>query len=123
MTNIKVTTWGPDTCTCRVQYQWDDDLPPDQQVHSLVSVLHRGDEHGAVLDDTIYSVLREESTRKNKALGVCAEHGLDVDAIAWVYSPGRTLVLTIQGLSTTAKQALNRDIVAAVGIGLVVIVP
>lgn len=122
MANIKVNTWGPDTCTCRVQYQWDDALPQDQQVHTLVAVLHRGEEHAAVLDNSIYAMLREESTRKSKALAVCEQHGIDPDTVRWVFSEGRTLVLTIPALTPALKQTLNYDITAAVGIGLVALV-
>jgi hypothetical protein len=124
---VHLQRFQPDTCTCVVLESWDDSVPDDQVVHTMVSIEHRGAEHASILDDSLYGVIRAENVRKNLAIGVCLaavpELGQDPRQVAWVYTAGRTLLLSFPGvnLSGTLKATLQATCETEFGLGLIVI--
>jgi hypothetical protein len=117
---IQQTTWRPDTCSCQLVTEWDDALPDDQRVHSMTSIVHRCEQHAAILDASLFTTVREESRRKNVALGVCQGQGRDPSAIPWEFDAGRTLILHVGG-SKTDRTLLQTLIAAEVGLNLVTV--
>jgi hypothetical protein len=67
---IQKTKWKPDTCECVYVYEWDDTLPNDQIVHTLVeadSIPCRF--HNSLPTDVAYANVISENTTKNVVLG------------------------------------------------------
>lgn len=124
---VHYQSFSPDTCTCKVLESWDDSVPADQVVHTLVSVEHRGDEHASILDDSLYGVIRAENVRKNLAIIACLaeapELNNDPEQVAWSYTPGRTLLLSFPGvnLAGALKSTLQATCDTQFGLGLIVI--
>ena len=70
MTNIKVTTWTPDTCDCVIQYQWDEDLDEDTRTHSLNFIRKSCQAHSNLLPNeaVTYTAVLDENNKKSRAL-------------------------------------------------------
>ena len=67
--------WTPDTCDppgCRIEYEFDDELPLDQIDASkrLVRVERVCSAHQGLNPDEIYAAALDENPRKNRALGL-----------------------------------------------------
>ena len=65
-----VTRWSPDTCGCQLEYEWDDNDPPERRSHNLFDFVHRCPAHSASLiadDSEGYNAVKDENTRKNIA--------------------------------------------------------
>ena len=121
---IKIQNYAPDTCTCVVQESWDDSLPADQVVYSLVSILHRGDEHAAIVDGSLFSVLYEENKRKNKAWNKAIEaSGLASGRVVWSFNVARTLQLSFpqDNVSANIKAQIQLWCDSNLGVGKVVV--
>lgn len=124
---LRQQIYAPDTCRCQVLESWDDSVPEAQRVHTLVAILYRGEEHASIVDDSLYSVLREENTRKNIAVGICVEEapelGGDAEQVAWTFTPGRTLHLSFPTVDVNrqTKEAIQTACDTQLGLGLVVI--
>ena len=124
---LRQQLFQPDTCTCRVLEEWDEALPLDQVVHTLVAIQHRGDEHSAILDDSLYSTIREENRRKILAVGIALATATvlanDPATVAWSFTAGRTLQLTFPtvNVSNADKTAIQSECDATLGLGLVTV--
>jgi hypothetical protein len=80
---LHVTTWTPDTCDCVIHYQWDDQVPQDQRIHTPLEQTRTHDGqlvprrvcpvHSAVAAPgkhvEHHDLVKEENTRKNRVLG------------------------------------------------------
>lgn len=93
---VKRTTWGPDTCACRLTYEWDDALDPLLRIHTLVATENKCPAHAAMVDDSILAVVLEENRRKNIAASIArVELGRATDDpmqwYVWVYTAERML--------------------------------
>ena len=121
---IRIQNYAPDTCTCVVQESWDDSLPSDQVVYELVSVLHRGDEHAAIVDGSLHAVLYEENRRKNKAWGKAIELSNKVgDRVAWSFNAARTLLVSFpqDNVPASVKTQIQAWCDSNLGIGKVLV--
>lgn len=122
---LKVTRWSPDTCSCIIDYQWDDTLPNDQITLTPVNIVQRCTAHESLQDtNSVYDAVNEENPRKNKALDEILQNApsntwYDIDAnsgqrifknnigINWSWSgtaPNRTITLTFSGVTLTNQQ-------------------
>lgn len=68
---IKKTTWYPDTCGCKITYEWDDSLPAEQIEHKAVDSKlcehHKGigKDHRLALDTALHeNRLKNQTLRK-----------------------------------------------------------
>ena len=121
---IKIQQFAPDTCACVVLETWDDALAGDQVVFGLAGIVHRGDEHLAILDDSLYAVIREENYRKNVCQFLAATMAaVAFNEVAWSFTPGRLLQLSFPNV--VVDQATKTSIQLAcddkVGLGKVVV--
>ena len=121
---IRVQLYSPDTCSCSVQESWDDALAGDQVVFTLAGIVHRGDEHLAILDDSLYAVIREENYRKNVCQNIAATTAaVALNEVAWSFTLGRLLELSFPNV--VVDQATKTSIQLAcddkVGLGKVLV--
>ena len=118
---LKTTRWSPDTCTCSVDYSWDDSLGDSERIHNLSKVIQRCPAHQALSDDDTFSSLMDENPRKNISLAHCLEHGPPAlfDTIdgtkqlkgnlsfnrSWSgTAPNRILTISFTGINLTTQQ-------------------
>lgn len=121
--------FSPDTCSCEIVYEYDDSLPQDRVVLAFHSLIHKGDEHAAIVDASILQAVFEENRRKERALEICRTQGLRTEPsedgtlaaqVAWSYTAGRTLALRAQA-STSRRTSIRTACDAALGIGKVTV--
>ncbi len=65
---LHTTRWRPDTCTCIIEYSWEDTAPEEQRTHSVHRVTNKCEAHKNLNDKEIYAAVTEENPRKNLAL-------------------------------------------------------
>ena len=121
---LKQQQFSPDTCTCSVIEQWDDALPADQVVYSLISIVHRGPEHAAIIDASLYTTIYEENRRKNLAQNFAvATAKLTPDRVAWAFNAARTLLISFpqNNVPANVKTQIQTWCDANLGIGLVLV--
>lgn len=96
----QITRWSPDTCTCIVEYSWDDTVKQEDRTHTLHRIATRCIDHGSLDDDATYAAITEENPRKNLALAAIqslAPTLFDGDQFlgSWSFSANRTLDIKI----------------------------
>jgi len=135
----KTTRWSPDTCSCVIEYTWDDTLTEDQRVHTLKTI-SKCSNHSALNDDTAYSSVLEENPRKNIAHQLVMDNGptslsdlingtrqlKPTISLQYTFSgiaPNRLLTITYNGAGLTSQQksAIQPILNNRFGIGKVVI--
>lgn len=63
---INVTTWSPDTCDCKIEYEWDTEVVQEDRVHTVSRILNVCDAHKDLADDTVkFDQVTDENQRKN----------------------------------------------------------
>ncbi len=104
---IKTTRWEPDTCECAVVYEWDDDVPSEQRIHSLSEIINKGPEHAHILDASLYTTVLDENRRKNVMFNIV--NTTDPEIIPeWEFTAGRVLQITFSGnIPNNIKQQLQ----------------
>lgn len=120
---IQIQQYRPDTCNCIVLEAWDDSVPEDQRIHTLVGIVRRGDEHASILDASLYPTIREENNRKNLCINQCKQvvTTIDPNRIKWVFTPGRLLQVSFEGINlpNATKQAIQTWCDENLGVGKV----
>lgn len=131
------TRWRPDTCSCSIEYEWDDGDSPDSRVHTVVAVVPCSDHAGLNLADGGSTVL-DENQRKNKVLALILEQhpelgevslgggepALRSDAVTLSWSGSRrtrTLTVSVPQLNAVLRGALQPRVDANHGAARVVI--
>ena len=120
---IKTTRWSPDTCSCVIEYTWDDAVPQASRVHSLDSYITKCVAHASLSTDTDrWNCVLEENPRKNFANQTVLDNGpsslydLQQDGsrtlkngitLNWTWSgtaPNRVLTISYTGITLTTNQ-------------------
>jgi hypothetical protein len=119
---INVTRWSPDTCTCVLEYSWDDTAPEDSRVHNITNVVQKCAAHAGTPDlTTHWNIINEENPRKNVAFqhlvdnfpaqlsNTGAAGGTLKSGISFGFSysgtaPNRVLTVTFTGITLTNQQ-------------------
>lgn len=65
----QTTTWKPDTCGCVLEYEWDDQLPQNERIHSFKTLIGQCPDHLGLTDSKVYEHVLAENQTKNKVLG------------------------------------------------------
>lgn len=71
---IKTTRYSPDTCSCVLEYDWDDTLTESERVHTFKTI-SKCPAHSALADKPAYDSVIEENPRKNNSLQTCLDNG------------------------------------------------
>lgn len=69
----RITQWRPDTCSCIIDYEWDD-LEPQETRQHIISAVHQKCEAHADLDPgEVFSVVTDENQMKNRTFAAICE--------------------------------------------------
>ena len=107
---VKTTCWSPDTCDCRIEYNWDDEVAAHLRVHTIGKVDIKCAVHQAVADNDLLDTLLNENRRKNVAFGIIKGFNPDFQLkdFGWFFDEKRVLQVTIaKGLTTEEKSELQ----------------
>lgn len=138
------TVWTPDTCDCQVVYEWDDEVPAEDRVHTFKRIIKRDQNHVSMATDKAqFDAILDENQRKNKVHGnllsvqqlsqsvtnsdgsssIQLKNGVNVSYAYTGVDPTRVLTVTITGvtLTTNQKTAIQNWCNTNLGVGKVVI--
>lgn len=119
---IKTTRWSPDTCTCVIEYTWDNTSSLENRVHTVSNFVRTCPDHSNLPNNTAkWNVVIDENPRKNRALQDILDNGpsalYDVvngnrqlkTNIPFIFSysgeaPDRVLTVSFPGISLTTNQ-------------------
>ena len=138
---IKTTRWSPDTCTCSIEYSWDDTVAESIRTHSLSNIVQKCSAHSILTDTNVFTTVSEENPRKNQALQNILDNSpttalYDIvngirqlkPTISYNFSfsgtaPNRVLTVSFTGISltTTQKNTLQSALNTRFGSGKVLI--
>lgn len=63
---MKTTRCSPDTCECKFEYTWDDQIAEASRVHTFSKVTKICPDHAGLNGITLYDTLLKENSTKNK---------------------------------------------------------
>ena len=138
---IHTTRWRPDTCSCIVEYTWDDEVPAEQRTHTVSNYIKTCDFHLQLPDnDQKWNTVKEENQRKNltlletltngpAALSDLVEGSLQLKQnVTYNFSwsgtaPNRVLTISFTGINLTTQQrnAIQNFLNNKFGVGKVII--
>jgi hypothetical protein len=120
---IQTTRWSPDTCSCVIEYQWDDSVDSTLRVHTASKTIAQCPQHAGQNLATHFGSLIEENPRKNKIIDKILTQfpALTADDITWSFDSNRLLTVTIAKLTTVQKAALQTAANNLVGAGKVLV--
>jgi hypothetical protein len=119
---VHTTTWSPDTCSCIIQYTWDDSVPDSERTHTVSNVdpcsIHANT--GANKEDK-WNAVKEENSRKNISFQDILDNGpaalydlkdgvrtikqnINVSLNWSGEAPNRVLTVSFPGVSLTTQQ-------------------
>jgi hypothetical protein len=105
----KLTTWSPDTCGCRIEYQWDDEIDATSRTHTFTQTFKTCPAHLSLRGVDLYDALVDENTRKNITLTVA--QGVKVDIVVEDYSfsfdAGRELLARFAGITDQQRTDIH----------------
>jgi len=119
----KITRYSPDTCSCVIEYSWDDTQPESTRTHTLANYINKCPAHTVLAtDQDRWNAVFEENPRKNQAY----QHILDNSpttslydivngtrqlkngiTFSWSWSgtaPNRVLTISYTGITLTTAQ-------------------
>jgi hypothetical protein len=119
---MKVTRWSPDTCECVIDYQWDQDVPQEERVHTPYAIVKQCQYHKALSLQAHYDVLQDENPRKNKMIGhLMEQHGLKLEEIKWNYDAQRVLHVFVSQLAAKRRYSVQAHADTSFGVGKVIV--
>lgn len=119
---IRTTRWSPDTCSCVIEYTWDDTQPEATRTHTLDNYVNRCAAHSLLASDTDrWNAVFDENPRKNNALQTSLDNGPTAlydtvdnsrqlkSTITYNFSwtgvaPNRVLTISFTGVNLTNQQ-------------------
>lgn len=110
MARMKITRWGPDTCECILDYEWDADLPLESRTFTIVGVFKTCDAHsGLATIQQKFNQVKDENGRKNKVYGLIEQYL--PSAFETVVNPdGTTYTVLAGGREFSWSFDVNRNI-------------
>lgn len=120
----RTTNWGPDTCGCLLEIEWDDSQDENTRQHTIKEVklcpvhgsLSTQVVKGKHVEDDSVSIV-EENRRKNKVFGMAQEAVKEFvpENYLWFYDNQRVLNVTLTGLTGQQKAQLRSKCDASFG--------
>ena len=127
MVNMKTTIWRPDTCGCKLEYEWDADEPEETRTHKFKTLHVKCNAHKNIADSDVYDVVRDENTRKNKVykyakvLLTSLEPQEILEKYIWSFDSSRVLHVSFIGTTTAQKNQIRSICNSELGVGKVVV--
>lgn len=140
---IRTTRWTPDTCGCTLEYQWDDAVPESSRTHTLSRVVTACPAHATLPSDAArYDAAVDENSTKNQAkaeilakVAALAATVINPDGSSFVdfrnpptvtfglpyVGKGRSLTVTVPGITAPQRAAAQAALDAKFGVGKVVV--
>jgi len=123
---IKKTVWSPDTCDCKIEYEWNTDDSASSRKHTVSKILNVCEAHKDLADNaTKFLSVLEENQRKNILYGKIVEN---IDSVTeektksdgttyrdlktnckfnWSFDKDRKLIVDLVGFTTTDKDTIE----------------
>ena len=100
----RITRWGPDTCGCILEYEWDDTQDETTRTHTFKRAIQLCDYHKALPANEAYNAVTSENTRKNIAFDIVEKRHSEVtpDNYLWFFDTGRVLQVSLIGIALPA---------------------
>ncbi len=130
---IKTTTWSPDTCGCKIEYDWDTEVSQASRTHTLKQFVKRCPAHDTGTEAVAYAAVTDENTRKNRLRGailadfpalrvVDGDGNADfADGFSWSFDDQRRLVVTLPNVSGPVLANIRTLADATFGAGKVIV--
>lgn len=105
----RTTRWRPDTCTCILEYQWNDATAPGQQTYTGSAVIYKCPSHSAIPDNMLYTSLKFENAQKNLIINTVKEtmgmsdNDVMLGKISYTFDETRKMEVQVLGLTTLKK--------------------
>lgn len=100
----RTTLWRLDTCSCVIEYEWDDEVPQEERVQSPIQRLScKHHYHISNIKDH-YDAVKLENDFKNLVVGkICEDHGVSDLDVVWSFDKGRKLQIDHAALKLKAS--------------------
>jgi hypothetical protein len=129
MTLIK-NTWSPDTCTCQVEFTWDDTQDPVARVHTYSRTIATCPAHAGLAGlSTHWDTVLDRNRRKNltytQLLTVLATVTPEQYAGLWSYDAAQNVLTvngTLAGLTANQRSSLQTKCNTQFGSGKVTVI-
>ena len=132
---IKTTTWSPDTCGCRIEYDWDTEVSQASRKHTLKQFVKRCPAHNTGTEADAYVAVVDENTRKNILRGailkdfpelVVTDGDGNVDfkagvTFGWAFDDQRRLVVTLTDVAGPVRVNIQTLADTTFGAGKVIV--
>lgn len=123
---LRVTRWSPDTCSCVLEYEWDDAQDENIRTHSFKRAVQLCEHHKALVASEAYDQVISENTRKNMEFEVIKTTKPDASTenYVWWFDNKRVLQVSIlkPELDTLTKDKVQVDSDKVFGIGKVKVI-
>lgn len=112
------TTWGSDTCGCRIAFRWNDRLPSESRVHTWSKTIRTCPEHAGLSGAALFTQCLEENNNRMHALSRAQDirPALTLRDMTWSFDASRVLEFSFPLSGLTSQEKL--DIQAALDIQL-----
>lgn len=116
---IRVTRWYLDTCSCILEYEWDDSLSEDRRTHTLTRLVRPCSAHMHLEAASVYGQVVDENTRKNRVFerAKALLPTLEVEDYGWSFDAQRVLQVKLPTLPAPLKAALQSECDSLLGVG------
>lgn len=117
---IQKTIWRPDTCSCVIEYEWDDAVPAEQRTHTISNIIGKCKHHNTTTShEEHYDKVLNENRRKNIVLEEIKKtipSATEIDAkgevklkedVKWSYDDTRALNIEVPTLTKGEKSTLE----------------
>ncbi len=61
----QITRWSPDTCSCVIEYEWDDAVDPSVRIHTVYNILSACHGHPGTPDQTFKAAIAANQAKNN----------------------------------------------------------
>ncbi len=106
---LRTTRWSPDTCSCVLEYEWDDAINENERTHKFSGAVHVCEHHKTLVGAEVYDKVLSENTQKNMVLGEVhkIKPDITIDDYTWSFDENRRLKVGFLGkLDIEGKAAL-----------------
>lgn len=102
----QVTLWGPDTCGCEIEFEWDDAVPVETRTVAHKRTVTRCAAHQLATGSALFDTVLDENRRKNYVFAEILRVKSDAapEGYVWSYDAARVLKVSLGTIVTTAQK-------------------